>query len=47
LYLPLVIPALAGLAARPLAERLEPQGGHDALRQWPPGFFPARITRLI
>jgi Peptidase family M48 len=35
-------------AARDLHALLElAQGGRDALRPWPPGFFPARITRLI
>jgi Zn-dependent protease with chaperone function len=43
---------LAGLsaleAARDLHALLElAQGGRDALHPWPPGFFPARITRLI
>jgi hypothetical protein len=35
-------------AARDLHALLElAQGGHGTPRQWPPGFFPARITRLI
>jgi hypothetical protein len=35
-------------AARELHALLElAQGGRDALHPWPPGFFPARITRLI
>jgi Zn-dependent protease with chaperone function len=43
---------LAGLsaleAARDLHALLElAQGGRDALHPWPPGFFPARIMRLI
>jgi hypothetical protein len=35
-------------AARDLHALLElAQGGHETSRQWPPGFVPARITRLI
>src|SRR5262249_51692229 len=38
LYLPLVIPALAGAAARPVADRLDPRP--------PPGLLPAATVAL-